>query len=443
MSELSDPRGAASRAASWFSRRTCVRSILLGALVCAVPAQAVARPLGQPYLLGLTGHTPQVVFNDHDGRYLLSANQVGHGRSLSVSLADVGASGAPGERSFGSAGAFPFSNALAYDARRGRYLVVFSDSPEDNGLGGFGIYGEIRAADGRTLAGPVLLTPEYGEPAVAYDRRRDQYLLVVATSRGGSRVVGVRLSADLVPLGGSLAVSDRPEVIGHRQPAVVHRPAARDFVVTWLGERADGSADVFAQRIGSEGVELGPDDLGVSTGASAGRVLSQSLAASVHEPEAAVAWSDAEGTYARRIGQRPSLGAPRTVSGPDNHHAPAVEFSVPGRSTAIAYQPQAREWLVAWSGTGPESPIDDVTGAQVESIFGQHLSGPRLRERGPDDFPISQSVPPDRFHPQSSPALAADPTSRKYLAVWSTDFTVTAGLVRVSMRRIVAEPPRR
>jgi hypothetical protein len=66
-----------------------------------------------------------------------------------------------------------------------------------------------------------------------------------------------------------------------------------------------------------------------------------------------------------------------------------------------------------------------------------------LRERGPDDFPISETVAPDLFHAQSSPDLAADSTSRKYLAAWSVDFYDTAGQVRIFMRRIAAEPPRR
>jgi hypothetical protein len=436
---LSDLRGRASCAVTAFTRRTWVRSILLGALVCAPAAPVVARPLGQPHQLQLTGGFARVVFDDRDGRYLLSAIQSGHGLSIPVNLSDVGASGPPDERSFASVGAQALSNDLAYDSRRNRYLVVFSDSPGSTGSGPFATYGVLRGPDGRTLAGPVAFTSAYGEPAVAYDPRHDQYLVAVATSVGPSRVVGSRLDADLGLLGAPFAVSSRPEVVTHLQPAAVYRPSARDFVVSWIGARADRSSDVFAQRISATGATLAPGNVNLSTSAPARPVFTQSLAASAHSPAAAISWADADAVHARLLRRRLSLGAPRTVSGPDNHPL-AAPFGVAPRFTAIGYQPRAREWLVAWSGTGPESPVDR-SGRRVESVFGQHLSERRLRERGPDDFPISEAVERHDFLAQSGPALAADTTSRKYLAVWSADFSLVAGFSSVYMRRITAEPP--
>jgi hypothetical protein len=157
----------------------------------------------------------------------------------------------------------------------------------------------------------VRLTPAFGEPAVAYDPLHDQYLLVVTDSLAMSRVVAVRLGPDLRPLGAPIVVSDRPELVAQGQPAVVYRPQARDFVVSWLGERADGGADVFAERIGAAGGRLDPRSVNVTAGAGAGRVLSQSLAASAHGPEAAVAWEDQDGVRARRLGRSLRLGAVR------------------------------------------------------------------------------------------------------------------------------------
>jgi hypothetical protein len=254
------------------------------------------------------------------------------------------------------------------------------------------------------------------------------------------------VGADLQPLGPPFDIADRGEALRHAQPAVVYRPVARDFLVTWLGLRPDGSTDVFAQRVGPAGVMFGPDNLNVTADAGGHRPISHSLAASTDNVDAVVSWADDDAVRARRLGRRLSLGPVRRVSGPAADTAGGAG-GLTGRSTSVAYQPRANEWLVAWSGTGPESPIGPG-GARIAGVFGQHLSTYLLRERGPDDFPISETVTtpipsaPDVVHRQSAPAVAADPTSRDYLVAWETDFFATEGRSSIFARRATSEPPR-
>jgi hypothetical protein len=49
------------------------------------------------------------------------------------------AAGAPGERSFAPAGIHALADDLAYDSRRGRYLVAFPDSPGELGAEVLGV----------------------------------------------------------------------------------------------------------------------------------------------------------------------------------------------------------------------------------------------------------------------------------------------------------------
>jgi hypothetical protein len=152
-----------------------------------------------------------------------------------------------------------------------------------------------------------------------------------------------------------------------------------------------------------------------------------------------VAWGSGGTVYARRLGQRLPLGPLRSITGRADT----------GGQPAVAYQPRAREWLVAWSGVGPESPVDDE-GNPVAGIFGQHMSTYFLRKLGPDDFPISEKLtttipddPPTEFvHAQSEPAIAADSTSRNYLVAWTADYVETEGRFHGEIRRVTAEPPR-
>jgi hypothetical protein len=305
------------------------------------------------------------------------------------------------------------------------------------------IYGELRAPDGSVAAGPVVLDLGYGIPAVAYDPRHDQYLLVVVPSEVSvptpfARLVGVRLDGDLHPLGPPFFVSHRPDVARISDPAVVYRPAAQDFVATWTGEGAGGGSRVYAQRVSASGTPFGPEDLPVSSGADAAGVDGQGLAASNANVDAVVAWGSGGTVYARRLGRRLSGGPLRRISGPADT----------GGNPAVAYQPRAREWLVAWNGFGPESPVDD-DGNPVRGIFGQHMSTYFRRELGPDSFPISETLvtkvpedPAHYFHQQGDPAVAADGTSRRYLIAWTADYFDTAGDLRTEVRRVTAEPPR-
>ncbi len=96
--------------------------------------------------------------------------------------------------------------------------------------------------------------------------------------------------------------------------------------------------------------------------------------------------------------------------------------------SAVAYNPQANEYLVVWRGDGLATEGED-------EIFGQRLSGAGA-ELG-DDFRISD----DRHHGDvdrdgRNPAVAYNPQANEYLVVWEGDGLVTDGEYEVFGQRV-------
>ena len=151
-------------------------------------------------------------------------------------------------------------------------------------------------------------------------------------------------------------------------PTVAHNSTDNRYLVAWEGDDdtgplVDNEIEIFAQRLGANGAEDGPNDLRISD------------------------------------------------MGPDGDDDFAA--SVPG----LAYNPASDEYLVAWEG-------DDDAGALVDNedeIFIQRLA-PSGAQLGTNDRRISQMGPDgDSRFDARSPSVVFGTRANEYLVAWNAE----------------------
>ncbi|MCC6831491.1 MAG: hypothetical protein IT200_09110 [Thermoleophilia bacterium] len=261
--------------------------------------------------------------------------------------------------------------AAAWDARGGRFMVAWSE----NTLGGaftgspqrlFGRFVDtsgnaigpaFRLGDGRM--GPLVSNPVTGEFAfLTLDG-------LVRVSRDGVTAAPVAFGEHPAPTGSvglpGLAVNGR----------------TGEYLVTWAAVSESGGREVFAQRIGPDGAEHGPDvrvsDDGAATEELEGPADTTATWNEVDD-EYLVAWRARSRVHVRRLAADGTpLGDGRAVSAPGS----APRASVYG-GPAVTHVARDDEYVVAWPGG---------TGVAAEAIV-QRLDG-RAAEIGADDRPVT------------------------------------------------------
>jgi hypothetical protein len=152
------------------------------------------------------------------------------------------------------------------------------------------------------------------------------------------------------------------------EPSVAYNPQANEYLVVWVGDDdtpplVDEEFEIFAQRLSGAGRRLG------------GRIR-----VSAQGPDGATAWRASEPT--------------------------------------VAYNPVAREYLVAWQG---RIATTDPFGEKVE-IWSRRLSAAGARLGGSDDTQVSDTGLEDsNSYDALNPSIAADTTTGEYLVVWEAD----------------------
>ncbi|MEZ4652627.1 MAG: hypothetical protein R3E12_03215 [Candidatus Eisenbacteria bacterium] len=356
-------------------------------------------------------------------------------------------------------------------ASLGEYLVVWS-ADDISGIlvnGEFEVWGQrISAATGSEVGVNDFRISDMGpdgndtydaqDPAVAWSPAENRYLVVWSGDDNlGGVVEGEReIFGQLLdgPTGTEVGTNDfRISDMGPNgdplfdalDPAAAYNPNTHEFLVVWDGDDQgggldDGEFEIFGQRLSaSTGTQVGANDFVMSDTGTPG-----SIDVGAFRPRVAVrdngtfdyqvVWhadTDLGGLVDEEFeiyGQR--LRSDGVQIGADDFRVsdmgPDGDVDWDARQPAIAYNPDANEYLVVWEG-------DDNTGTLVDGeteIFGQRIDATNGSEVGTNDFRISDMGPDgDPAWDAQKPAVTYDPVTREYLVVWSGEDNL-AGLVQ-------------
>jgi hypothetical protein len=142
-----------------------------------------------------------------------------------------------------------YDPAVAYNSRHDEYLVVWSTS-----IDAFthNIWAQRVAGDG-SLRGGFNVTSHAGEllemPAVAYSPAQDQYLIVYTNwyAGSGADVLARRVSWNGGWMSSEITITDA--VDDQVSPAVAYNALDDEYLVVYTNQWAGGLLDVYAQRV--------------------------------------------------------------------------------------------------------------------------------------------------------------------------------------------------
>jgi hypothetical protein len=236
-------------------------------------------------------------------------------------------------------------------------------------------------------------------PEVAYNSTDDEYLVVWRdTSSGDSSadIYGQRLSSNGTLLG-IIAISTGPGTI-LSLPVVTHNSASNEYLVAWQDNRSgDSNNDIYGQRVSGSGALVG-SEIPISTAPES--QITPAVEYNSANSEYLVVWRDARQDFVNSdiYGQRLSgsgalLGSEIPIS------------TAPGSQLlpVIVHNSTNNEYLVAWQ--------DDRIGTSNSDIYGQRVSGSGALVGS--EIPISKAP-----GSQDSPAIAHNNASNEYLIIW-------------------------
>jgi hypothetical protein len=379
-------------------------SLVAIAATLALAAPSAAMPVGDPVQVSF-GSISGLLFNPTDGVFVVSSSFIGYPEAGYVGAA-VPRQGAITARPLFREGNAPSGGVVvAHNPDRNEYLVLVNiDAP---------LPGVIYAGDGRRLRDVTISDAPGNAVAAVYNPARGEFLIAfrpLGAATSASLMVQ-RIDATGARVAAANVVSDRPEVTGVLSVDLAYRPRFDDYVAVWDGVRADGSIDVYAQRLDADGRELGTSDMRVSDHRNLhGRDANQGAAVAQSDGRSAlVVWSDGHEIYGRRLKGRGARPAGEQV-----RHSPPGDARRWAGTPDVAFHEDARGYLVVWSAT-----VHRVFPGGFEAfpgvVFGRHVRRDGLASR---EFPfeVSPAALPD---PESAeePAVAADPEG-DYLATW-------------------------
>ena len=193
----------------------------------------------------------------------------------------VSTMGSDGDADFGA-----LTPAVAWSQTAGRYLVAWWGDHDGAGLanGEFEIYGQLLGEDLAPVGGNIRLSemgpdqnPNYdaSSPDVAWNPARDQFLVVwqgddnsPGLVNNGFEIFAQRVDSAGREIGADVRVShmgpDDDSAYDASDPAVAVNPEDEQFLVTWSGDEdgpglGDDQLEIFGQRLGPTGVEIGSD----------------------------------------------------------------------------------------------------------------------------------------------------------------------------------------
>jgi hypothetical protein len=405
-------------------------------------------PDGNP---SFDANAPAVAYDGTANRFLVvwqandtaGSGQEIYGRFVSATGAPLGAQmrisdmGPEGDTRFDA-----LKPAVAYNARAGEYLVVwYGDDGIDDELE---IYGQRLSATGAQVGANDFRISQVGpdgderfdafRPSVASDPETNEYLVAwYADVRGDNEfeIYGQRLSAPGAEVGANdFRISDmgpeKNESFDAFKPAVAFASGAHEYLVVWYGDDGvDDELEIYGQRLSAAGAALGANDFRIShmgpDGSHAFQAARPDAAYDSQTNEYLVAWDgddDRGGLVDNEFeifGQR--LSAAGSEVGANDFRVsetgPVGSNRFDSLRPAVAYDPSADQFLVAWYG-------DDGGDSEFE-IYGQGLTATGGAV-GQDDFRISHMGPDgSASFGAEDPAVAYGDEVGQYLAIWAGD----------------------
>ena len=233
--------------------------------------------------------------------------------------------------------------------------------------------------------------------------------------RLSAEVYAQRVSGSGARIGDQFRVSGADAPSGEIDPAVAYNPDAGEYLIVWEDERNHrvSENDIYGQRVSTAGARVG-FNFRVS-GKNA--VYSDKDPAVAYSPDAGeylVVWSDdrALGTGHQRdiYGQRVSTAGARV----------GFNFRVSGKNAvymafdpAVAYNPDDGRYLVVWTDARKKR-------LRPDDVFGQMVS--QAGARVGFNFRVSE-----KGFTSVRPAVAHDPVTGSHLVVWWETRDATRG----------------
>ena len=263
--------------------------------------------------------------------------------------------------------------AIAYNDNRNNYLAVWR-GPTPTNSGDIEIWARLVGADGVPTGGVIRVSNMGGPndavydaavaPKVAYNSAADEYLVVwygddnsAGLANGEEEIWGRRIKGDGTFGSDQFKISEmgaNGDGFEGFQPDVVYNPDLDQYAVVWYGDQptpGNADAEIWGRRLNPDGTSIDGDEVRIS-----------------------------------------DMGA-------------ANGTTTPGRDPEIAWDPDAKQYLVVWEGA-------DV--ANQFKIYGQRL-GQGFGPVGTNDFAISgTAAAAGAFDPE----VAYNSTEKRFMVVW-------------------------
>jgi hypothetical protein len=260
-------------------------------------------------------------------------------------------------------------------------------------------------------------------PSVAYNSKKRQWLVVYQSSAGGDlEVVGQRLSDLGDPIGAPFSVSNLPGAATSAfAPVAAYNRKTNHYFVAFIADAAaaDDEFEVFGQRVSAGGDRAG-SPVRISQVGTDGDIdtrpdgaFGPAIAENPDDDQFLVAWS---GDHATDDKNEISI---QRVAATGNEIGPETQVSTtPGNDSrdaqapSVAYNEEAREFLVVWH-------QDGFAADNERDVFGQRLNSGAVPV-GADDFRISETGPDgDPDLGGADPSVAANSQDGEYLVAFS------------------------
>ncbi|MFQ6058523.1 MAG: hypothetical protein ACE5MB_06575, partial [Anaerolineae bacterium] len=278
------------------------------------------------------------------------------------------------------------SPAVAYNNLADEYLVVWQDhrsfsaadfeiyqAPSE-------VYGQRVSSSGALLGGDFVLSAApgwLGTPVIAYGRSANGYLVAWASGEG---IMGQRVASNGELQGDNFAIAVAAQG-SQWSPSLAYNGTDDEYLAVWKDYRNNqnnvSNADIYGQRVSSEGALLGSEFLITPAGDQGHPAVAYNALAN----EYLVVWTEGRnaGTAGLDIyGQRVS----RDGSLIDSDFAISTA-GADQRIPAVAYNGAANQYLVTWQDFRNEA----LSG---RDLYGQRVGLPQI---GPTPTPIRTPTP--------------------------------------------------